>query len=319
VDFRAAERVLRRPDPPDAVVAIDVGGTVIKGGLVAGGYAVQKRVEVATPSPGDVDALVAAVVRVVDDLRDVPIGAVGVAVPGNVDSNTGTVTYAGNLGLKDLPLRPLLTSRLRVPVAVEQDGRAAALAELRLGAAVGHADAVVIAIGTGIAAGLIANGGVVHGATYRAGELGHVPVVPGGEVCVCGMRGCAEAYAGGASMGRRYFEATGRRATAEEVFAAARAADRDAERIVDEAIDALAAITVGCIVSLDPALVLIGGGVSRAGAQLLDPLRARVADALTWREAPPIRPAGLGPEAALLGAALVACDAVAGAVLEGTS
>jgi glucokinase len=319
VNFRAGERALRRQDPPDAVVAVDVGGTVIKGALVASGHVVRRRVEAATPPPGDVEALLAAVVQVVDELRDGPVAAVGVAVPGNVDSDSGTVTFAGNLGLKDLQLRALLMSLLRVPVAVEQDGRAAALAELRLGAAVGHANAVVIAIGTGIAAGLITNGAVLRGASYRAGELGHVPVVPGGEACVCGMRGCAEAYAGGASMARRYLEATGRRATAEEVFAAAGAADRDAERIVAEAVDALAAITIGCIVSLDPALVLIGGGVSRAGAQLLDPLRSRVDEALTWREAPPIRPAGLGPDAALLGAALVACDAAAGAVLEGTS
>jgi glucokinase len=80
-------------------------------------------------------------------------------------------------------------------------------------------------------------------------------------------------------------------------------------RILGEAIDALAVMIIGVIVSLDPAVVLIGGGVSRAGAQLLDPLRARISDALTWREAPPIRPAGLGPDAALLGAGLGAWQA----------
>jgi glucokinase len=318
VDFRASDG----DSPPLAVsgtvVAVDVGGTVIKGARLDVGFDEQSRVEVATPAPGDAGALLAAVAHVVDELRDGTVVAAGVAVAGNVDSDTGTVNYAGNLGLSDLPLRALLVSRLALPVSVEQDGRAAALAELHRGAAVGHADAVVIAIGTGIAAGLITRGDVVRGATFRAGELGHVPVVPGGEPCVCGMRGCAEAYAGGASMARRYYEATGRRTSAERVFAAARTADPDAERVLGAAVDALAAIIVGCIVSLDPAVVLIGGGVSRAGAQLLDPLRARVNEALTWREAPPIGPTGCGPDAALVGAALVARDAVATAIAVAT-
>lgn len=309
MDFRASESSPRPPGRPRSVVAVDIGGTVIKGGRLDDGCVVQRRIEVPTPAPGDVDGLLTAVGHVLEELRDEAVVAAGVAVPGNVDSHTGTVNYAGNLGLRDLPLRALLEARLPFPVSVEHDGRSAALAEMRLGGAVGHSDAVVIAIGTGIAAGLIANGAVVHGAIHRAGELGHVPVVPGGEPCVCGMRGCSEAYAGGASMARRYTSATGRQATTEQVFAAARESDPDAVRILGEAIDALAVMIIGVIVSLDPAVVLIGGGVSRAGAQLLDPLRARISDALTWREAPPIRPAGLGPDAALLGAGLGAWQA----------
>lgn len=163
----------------------------------------------------------------------------------------------------------------------------------------------MIALGTGIAAGFIANGSIVCGASSRPGELGHVSVIPGGETCACGMTGCAEAYAGGASMSRRYGAATGRELTARQIFAAA--AD-DARRAVDHA---LAAMIVGCVVTLDPQLSLIGGGLSGAGSQLMDPLRPRGNRSLTWRTAPPIENAAFGTAAALVGAALVAWDRAA--------
>jgi len=99
--------------------------------------------------------------------------------------------------VRDVALRDLLAAQLPFPIAVYQDGRAAALAEKRASAAAGQGDVAVIALGTGIAAGFIANGSIIGGASSRAGELGHVPVIPGGETCACGMTGCAEAYAAG--------------------------------------------------------------------------------------------------------------------------
>ncbi len=129
--------------------------------------------------------------------------------PGLIDSATGTVRYASTLGWTDLPLAQLLSEAIGLPVAVDHDVRAAGAAELAYGAAAGSRNVVFAAIGTGVAAAISSDGRALEGAIAGAGELGHIPVVPGGELCACGQRGCLEVYFSGAGLARRYAAATG--------------------------------------------------------------------------------------------------------------
>lgn len=293
-------------------VAIDIGGTSVKGALVAADGSTSGRSRVPTPANGCLDGLVETVVEMASRLRSsspAPVVGVGVAIPGLVDTRSGVVRFAGNLGLEDAPLRSMVRDRMDLDVILEQDGRAAGFAELHAGGAAGQDDALVVCLGTGVAAGIISGGRVLGGATMRAGELGHVPVVRDGELCGCGMRGCAEAYVSGLALPRRYREGGGVAATAEDVFAAARAGDTLAQRVIGDAIYALSAALVGYIVTFDPAVILVGGGLSEAGDALMAPLRDSVASALSWREAPPLVAARFGAECALIGAGLLALHA----------
>lgn len=292
------------PAPESTVLAVDVGGTTTKGARVDSFGRRVARVTRATGRGGD------AVDRVLDvchELRDSSTLAATLAVPGIIDEANGTVRYSVNLGWTDVPLGQLALDRLSVPTAVVHDVRAACRAEAAVGLGRGCADMVVLVIGTGIAAGIVAGGQPVIGATSSAGEIGHMIVRPGGELCPCGQRGCLEAYASAAAISRRYVEQGGRRADA-SAAEIAMSADPLARQVWHDAISALAKALAAVTVALDPALIVIAGGLSRAGDALADPIRAELAQALTWRPAPPIRLSAFTENAGLAGAALGAWE-----------
>ena len=135
--------------------------------------------------------------------------AVGLVVPGVVDAQHGIAVYATNIGWRDLPIRQIVSEAVGLPVILDHDVRAAGLAELELGAGRGALEMLFVALGTGIAAAVITRGRLATGATGMAGELGHLPVVPDGEWCACGQRGCTETYASGAALSRRYSAISG--------------------------------------------------------------------------------------------------------------
>lgn len=305
--------------PAVAVVAVDVGGTSTKGALVGPEGAlvtVRTRPTGAGRDPAavvdDVAGFAADLAAQAEEVTDAPPAAAGIAVPGLVDETTGRAVYSANIGWRDLPIGELMAARLNLPVAIGQDVRAGALGEHRYGAGtLTGADSLFVAIGTGIAGTAIVDGTPYQGSRGWAGEIGHVPVVPDGEPCACGQRGCLETYASAAALARRYRSdqantPDGMAITAEDVLARAAAGDRDAARIWDEAVDALAVALTMCTLTLDPALIIIGGGLAAAGDRLFRPLRAGLGQRLAFRPAPPIEPARLGARAALLGAALLA-------------
>ena len=176
--------------------------------------------------------------------------------------------------------------------------RTGALAETRIGAARGMSDVVYLSIGTGIAAGIVL-GGRLHAGDGYAGEIGHTPAGHD-EPCACGGSGCLEAIASAAAIARRYTARSGRPAAgAAEVLAAG---DPDALAVWDEALDALAAALAWIASVLAPEAVVIGGGLSRAGAALFDPLNDRLARHLTFQRVPRLVPAALGDRAGCIGA-----------------
>ncbi|MCD5346363.1 ROK family protein [Agromyces sp. S2-1-8] len=303
--------------PGAAVLAFDVGGTDTKSGLVdASGRVLGLR---RTPTPLDAHDPAGAIARSFAELADalradapgvVPV-AVGVSVPGLVDEVAGIGIFSSNLGWRDAPIRDLAEGALGLPVAFGHDVRAAGDAEHRLGAARGYDDAVVLAIGTGIASSILIGGRPYAGGGY-AGEFGHSLADPAGERCACGAIGCLETIASAGAIARRYATATGRPvAGARAVLAAASAGDATARGIWDDAIEALAQALARLVANLAPEAVVIGGGLSQAGPALFDPLGDRLDALLSFHRRPVLVRASLGDDAGLLGTALAARDLAA--------
>jgi len=289
------------------VLAVDVGGTTLKGAVVdERGHSIMLRDR---RSDQDGRRVEDNLLVLLDELRAEggdPV-AVGVGTPGTVEEATGTIVYASNLGWRHYPLRAVLEEATGLPVAVGHDARAAGRAEqLASGTAGSFA---FVPIGTGIAAALVVNGVAVSGATGAAGEFGHVIVHPDGEQCPCGQRGCVEAYAAGAAIVRRYRARGGRAASTAEV-AGRLGYDELAQEVWADAVRALALGLQGLTMTFDPAQIVLGGGVSRAGDALLDPLAVELSRRLTWREAPSLSLARWGTEAGRVGAALLAFERV---------
>lgn len=287
------------------VVALDVGGTSIRGAAVDVGGESRRECVRATPAADGPDAVVEAIRTAARELAGPEVVAAGIVVPGVVDAAAGIAHYSTNLGWRDVPLRDLLTADLAVPVVVEHDVRAAGRAELALGSAVGVADCLLVWLGTGIAGVVVADGRILEGARRMAGEIGHLPVRPDGETCACGQRGCTEVYASAAGIARRYLNATGTARTAAEI-AESLDTDADAAAVWTDAAGALGLALASAALLLDPALIVLGGGLAGAGERLREPVAGALADRLAWRAAPEVRVSPLAGRAGLLGAALLA-------------
>jgi len=295
------------------VVAVDVGGTGIKCALVTPDHQVVHTERHATRADRGADAVVETILGIVEGLTakaaadDLVPMAAGICIPGVVDEADGVVRYAANLGgMRDAPLRDLAAARIGLPVRVGHDVRTGGLAEATLGAGAGFDQVLFIPIGTGIAAAHIVGGKVLAGAHWGAGEIGHIIVRPGGPLCGCGQRGCLEAIASAAAVGRRYSGRIGVTASAREVSAQAAAGDPIAAEVWAETVDALADALLTAQALYDPRLVVIGGGLAEAGEQLLAPLREALRERIAFFTEPEIVRARLGDEAGCLGAALLA-------------
>ncbi|WP_245899381.1 ROK family protein [Nonomuraea indica] len=284
------------------VVALDVGGTSMKGGLVDDTGAVLLSERRPTPREQGPEAVVAAIRDFIGHLAasgDGHPAGVGLAVPGLVSADTAL--YAANLGWKNVPAIDF--TPLDVPVMLGHDVRTGGLAESVLGAGRGVPDFLFLPIGTGIAGAMIVHGEPYGGASGWGGEIGHIPVFPDGEQCACGQFGCLETYASAASVGRRYSLRSGQEGVrAEQVVASD---DPMAIEVWDEAVEALSLALATYTLLLDPSMIVLGGGLAEAGPALLDPVRTRLVKRLTFRDAPPLHPAALGVDAGMLGAALL--------------
>ncbi|MGW0063034.1 ROK family protein [Streptosporangium sandarakinum] len=185
------------------VVALDVGGTSMKGGLVTSAGEILLTDRRATPREQGPEAVVETIRSFIGDLAargdGVPAG-VGLAVPGLVTADTAL--YSANIGWRDVPAAAFVP--LDVPVMLGHDVRTGGLAESVLGAGRTVSDFLFLPIGTGIAGAMIVNGEPYGGASGWGGEIGHIPVFPDGETCACGQVGCLETYASASAVARRY-------------------------------------------------------------------------------------------------------------------
>ncbi len=293
------------------VLAVDVGGTTMKGSVVDEAGRIQHSLVVPSRAENGIDpvrAVRALCRRLYDDCVDRGATPVGIAVvtPGIVDEAAGVVRYASNIQFRDVPLRALVRDDLGLPVAVGHDARAAGVAEAVAGAGRGLDNFLLLPLGTGIAATVVVHGAPVPGTAWSAGEVGHMPVYPGGEPCACGQRGCLEVYASAGGLARRYAQLGGLPALDSQAIAEAAGTDRLARSVWDTATQALGIALATLTLTLDPARIILGGGLAQAGAQLFDPVREALAAALAWRAAPEVLPSALGTAGAQLGAAVLA-------------
>jgi glucokinase len=258
---------------------------------------------------------VGQIVELIEELRgragSATVVGVGVAAPGIIDERLGIARAAVNLGWRDLPLRDRLAGAAGLPVALGHDVRTGGLAEFTVGAATGVRNAMFVPIGTGIAAAVLVDGHRLDADGY-AGEIGHVVVDPGGQVCGCGTRGCLETVASAAFIARNYAERSGRPVTrASDVAEAVVNGDEDAAAVWARAVEGLATAITTAITLLSPEVIAIGGGLSESGDTLLTPLRAALAGRLAFQREPTLVRAALGDNAGCIGAGILAWRAAA--------
>lgn len=314
-------------------IGIDIGGTSVRAALVGPDHrilAVRR-----APTPSSVGATEDLLARQIGELTEYgPVRAVGLAVAGFLDETRSRVRFAPHLAWRDDPVPERLTARLGIPVVMDHDVNCAALAEFRRGALAGSRVGLLVALGTGIGAGLMVNGVLYRGAHGIAPELGHLVVVPGGRPCPCGKRGCWERYCSGTALvatarellaggGRSLLRAgtdgagltgdgpTGEELTGTDVARAAEAGDELARQVLNDLGRWLGTGLAMAADVLDPELIVIGGGVAAAAAMYLPVAVAAMADQLTGaghRPVPRVRVAAFGPDAGIIGAALLAAD-----------
>lgn len=317
------------------LIGIDVGGTKVALAVADDTGLILARTQRPTAPSGqprsDVDRLVAEARALMAGQGDAAGGlrAVGVSVPGPVDRATGTVHSPPNLPSWDaVPVGDWLADALGAPVRVENDANAAALAEWRFGAGRGVQDMVLLTMSTGIGGGLILGGRLYAGAVGTAGELGHIAVEPGGELCACGLRGCLEAYAGGAAWARRLraitpeggrvFDLAGGRdgITPRQVVQAAHEGDGFALGELERFNDYVARAIANVVMMLSPQRIVLGTIARAAGEALcLQPVRERVSRWVWAHQAPGLQivAAELGDELPYRAGVGVAMDAAAAA------
>ena len=298
-----------------AVVAVDVGGTTMKAGILGpnGLYELRRVPSERDRGPDAVlDILVSVVTRLLARCGALGIEAagVGVVVPGIVDDR-GVGRFSVTMGWRDLPIGDRLRESVALPVFVGHDVRAGAVAEAAFGAAADARTSLFLPIGTGISAAVIRDGVIITGDTFQAGELGQVLVAAPAVGAPDGVdplvtlertssaRGIAERYARAAGFP---VDSIG----AEAVAAALSDGDARAAAVWNEAIDRLAAVLASAVTVVDPGVVVLGGGLSRAGAALVDPLVAALQSYLPWRVSPRVTTATFADDAGFVGCAICA-------------
>ncbi|HUY40966.1 MAG TPA: ROK family protein [Candidatus Dormibacteraeota bacterium] len=303
-------------------IGVDLGGSHATAGVIDedGTIRAQHELDLVDLSfPAVIEAVVAVIGKAQGDAgKSAPIG---IGSPGNVEPQTGIVRYSPNLGWENAPLGPTLAKRLGVPVLVANDARCAALGEYTFGTGAGTQDFVLLTLGTGIGAGIVAGGDLLLGNRYGAGEIGHHQIRPSdGFVCGCGKIGCFEAQASGTGLIRHAFALApsfprsklldvGRENLgSKKIRKAAQAGDLHAIAAWKNYAGDLALGIANVIAFVNPQRIALGGGVSSAGEFMLGAVRARVEELTTMvpRGTTEIVIATLGNDAGQVGAATMA-------------
>jgi glucokinase len=312
---RSVTEALTPPNGSPVVVAIDIGGSWIKGALVGADSRPTAGERVATPDASEAELVeaVAALTLGLADLaqrRGTPAVAVGISTAGVIDETSGTARRSANLRWRNTALARHLEERTGRPVTLLQDARAAAQAEAVLGAGRDADNFLMVILGTGVGGAVVSDGRPLLGSHGLAGEIGHLQLDPEGPLCGCGGRGCLEMVASGTALSRRYNDATGRLLPAEAVLELVIEGDPVATGLWSDAVSALAVALAAAVAVLDIELVIFGGGMAAAGQLLLDPLASELAARVVLAPPPRLTVAALGNDAGLLGAAAAALRSV---------
>lgn len=309
-------------------LGLDLGGTKIAAALVTGRGEVRARRE--APTPQGPEAVLAALTRIAEEISSEAglslsrLAGVGVGAPGPVDFAAGVLVEPPNLpGFASVPLGALLEDRLGLGVRLDNDANAAGLGEARFGAGRGASPLVYLTVSTGIGGAILLGGELLRGARGAAGELGHLVIQPEGPPCGCGGQGCLEALASGTAIAREARLALGRGEpsllseefgkdrtgpTAKAVAEAAARGDALSLRVLGQAFAYLGLGVASLVNVLNPARIVVGGGLSALGEGLLEPIREGILrhSNRVAAESVSVVIAALGRDAGVVGAATLA-------------
>ena len=309
---------------------IDLGGTYIKCGIVNESGEILAKDKVPTRNgcafEGIASDMAALVERLCERLKIevCALSGVGIGSPGIIDSENGTIVFAGNLNWKNAPLGRRVSELLELPVYLTNDANAAALGESYLGGGKNYGSMIFITLGTGVGGGIIIDGKLFEGYRSAGAEVGHSVIKLGGEKCTCGRRGCFEAYASATALIRQARRAMKKddgsllwklcggddgKVNGKMVFDAVHGGDKTAIKVLKKYVEYLAAGLIDLANIFRPEIILLGGGISEAGETLLNPLReAFYKDLFGGQAHAPVLLglATLGNDAGLCGAARLA-------------
>lgn len=313
-------------------IGIDLGGTKIAVGVTDGEYRIIGRASAPTRAERSPDEITADMARLCTEAAGNAgcsmddIAHIGIVSPGAIDIEKGVIEYACNLPFRSYDIVRTLSSQTGgKTVFLENDANAAALGEAAAGAARGSSSSVMVTLGTGVGGGVITDGHILHGCNGAAAELGHMVIEHGGVLCPCGRQGCFEAYCSATALRRMTAEAMDRELAAgrmtdiynlcagnrdainaKTAFDAMRLGDRTGSQVVDTFISYLACGITNLINAFQPEVLIIGGGVSREGHFILDPLTPiveREQYTRSYKIKTAIKIAQLGNDAGIVGAA----------------
>lgn len=294
---------------PELTIAIDAGGTEIKAGLVRGAQIIETRRWPTERQQGPDHARDQVLIAAREMRAEFPEAkALGLVVPGVVDADGGICEYSENIGWKNVPFGKLLAEATQLPVGFAHDVRAGGMAEQIYGAGQGYANSFFMPIGTGIAGAIIINGKLFD--HPYAGEIGHLDV-RSGFPCACGASGCLETVSTGPSITKIYnSKSEVKLQNSREILEAAQNGDEVAAEVWNYAVESLAFALTAYVDILAPDIVILGGGVSKAGDALLRPIEAHFDKRLTFLPRPKLVIATLGDHAGMIGAGIAASKAL---------
>ena len=301
-------RIQRKEMGGEMLFGVDIGGSHIRVGRVVAERVVQRTEKAVGKSPDTVAQQIASTLAELGASGTVHLG---IGCAGRICPQTGKVLFSPNLGWRDVDLaaeveRATQKTGLQLLVTMENDVNAAVWGEFRCGAGKGKRNIAAVFVGTGIGGGLVIEGKLVRGASGGGAEVGHAPFAAGGARCVCGRRGCFEAYAGGWAVEAHYEKMTGKRLKASEIWTRRRE-DPSAAKVWRQAIEALAHLLLTLSAIVDVEMVVLGGGIVERCEGLADEVASAYRDLVGdgWRAAD-VAVAKLTRDATLVGAALLA-------------
>ncbi len=310
-------------------IGIDLGGTNIAAGIVDDDGKILKKANVKTGRTRKSDEIVndmcMLVIGLMRDagLTEKDIYSIGIGSPGAHDRENGIILYNNNLSFRNVNVKEAFQKLINVPVYLENDANCAAIAESVAGAAKGVNDAVVITIGTGIGGGVIINKKLFTGTNGMGAELGHMVVSINGEMCTCGRKGCWEAYSAAPGLIRQTREAAEKNPEsiihelcggnlddidAKMAFTAAKTGDKAGIEVIENYIGIFGEALSNIINIFQPDVVVIGGGVSKEGDNLIIPLKEKMRGKTYGSDGLPSIPivvAQMGNDAGIVGAAFI--------------
>ena len=310
-------------------IGVDLGGTNIAIGIVNDDKEIVLKKSIPTACPRSAEEIVDDIVKTINELCESfkisidDLNWIGIGTPGSVNSKTGVVERAHNLGFFDTPLKDLISNRVNIKCFVENDANAAAYGEFLAGAAKGSKDAICVTIGTGIGGGIIIDSKIYSGSNFFGAELGHMVIEMNGKQCNCGRKGCMEQYCSATALIEQTKEAMQQnkdsllwqecggdfeKVNGRTAFDAMRKGDVTAKKVVDTYIGYLGCGCTNFINIFQPDILMIGGGISKEGDTLLAPIReyaTRESFDCNPIKATKIVAAELGNDAGIIGAAML--------------